>query len=315
MFPSGKRVLVNGIDMAVYECGQGAPVILLHGFPELAYSWRHQLPVLSSAGYRVIAPDLRGCGATSKPEGVEHYRLTELLADITGLLDVLHLDTALFIAHDTGAVLAWQLALLETDRVAGLIALNIPFMPRPATDPVKLMRAALGADFYIVDFQDSHAADRLCDEDPARVFEVLMRRGQTSRQEFEQLPRDKRAFSLRAALRRTRLKGEPLLTPEEARIYVEAYSRGGFTPAINWYRNWSYNWRITADVDQTVRVPTLFIGAVDDLIISPTQIEAMRPWVEDLEMHMISDCGHWTQQERPEQLNRLILNWLERRYT
>ena len=131
MLPTPHIVATNGIDMAVHEMGAGQPVVFLHGFPELAFSWRHQLPALAAAGFRAIAPDLRGYGGTSKPEGVEQYTLQQLSADVTGLLDALAIEQAVFVSHDWGALLAWQIALATPERMAGLVALNIPFIPLP----------------------------------------------------------------------------------------------------------------------------------------------------------------------------------------
>lgn len=312
MFPDPTFVETNGIRMAVHERGEGAPVVLLHGFPELAYSWRHQLPSLADAGYLAIAPDLRGYGRTDKPEGVENYTIQQLVADVTGLLDARQIDKAVFIAHDWGALLAWQMALLVPERMSGLIALNIPFIPRPPVDPIAYMRAALGDDFYIVNFQDSDEADRRCDENPAWVFEVMMRRHVVTRERFNTLPSRMRSFSLLAALGRTELAGEKLLSSEEQKVYVDAFCAGGFTGPINWYRNWTRNWETTADIEQAVRVPSLFIGAVDDVIIPEAQIEAMPSFVANLEVHMLADCGHWSQQEKPGEVNALLLDWLGR---
>lgn len=300
--------------MAVHEQGAGPPVVLLHGFPELAFSWRYQLPTLAAAGYRAIAPDQRGYGATDKPGSVGDYMIKDLIADITGLLDALSLERAVFVGHDWGALLLWQMALVEPGRMAGLINLNIPFFARTPVDPITLMRDFLGDDFYIVNFQDSNEADLRCSADPGHVFDVMMRRKQITRAQFETLPKEKRAFSLLAALARTELSGEPLLTEDERRIYTEAFKAGGFTCPINWYRNWSHNWSSTADIEQAVKVPTLFIGAEDDVIVSAAQIEAMRPHVADLEIHMIENCGHWTQQEKPAAVNSLMLDWLTRHY-
>ncbi len=313
MFPEPHFVDTNGIRMAIHEQGIGPPVVLLHGFPELAYSWRHQLPALADAGFCAIAPDQRGYGQTSKPEGVDNYTLELLLGDIVGMFDALDIDKAVLAGHDWGALLVWQMALVRPDRLAGLIALNIPFLPRPSVEPIGYMRAELGNDFYIVNFQDSDTADRRCAANPAWVFEVMMRRNQASREHFEMLPRHAKSYDLLAALDRSELRGEPLLTDEEAKVYVDAFSAGGFTGPINWYRNWTRNWAATSDVDQTVPVPSLFIGAVDDVIISPAQIEAMVPHVPDLEIRMLENCGHWSQQERPDAVNALILDWLRRR--
>ena len=313
-FPTPDYVDTNNIRMAIYEQGAGPPIVLLHGFPEIAFSWRHQLPAIAAAGYRAIAPDQRGYGATDKPGGVGDYTIQHLIADVTGLLDALSLERALFIGHDWGALVLWQMALLEPARMAGLINLNIPFFPRTPIDPITLMRDYLGDDFYIVNFQDSNEADLKCDADVGRVFDVMMRKNQITRTRFESLPKEKRAFSLLATLARTELGGEPLLTEEEHRIYTEAYEASGFTGPINRYRNWSHNWSSTADVEQTVNVPTLFIGAEDDVIVSPAQIEAMKPHVPDLEIRMIDNCGHWTQQEKPDEVNSIILEWLARHY-
>lgn len=310
MFPQAQFVKTNGIRMAVYEQGEGLPVILLHGFPELAYSWRHQLPALAAAGYRAIAPDQRGYGLTSKPDGVPQYTVQRLLDDITGLLDAQNIDKAVVVGHDWGALLAWQMALLVPERMTGLVALNIPFFARLPVEPIAYMRAELGDDFYIVNFQDSDQADRRCNENPAWVFEMMMRRNATSREKFNALPKAMRSFNLLAALDRRELSGEKLLSPEEEKVFVDAFSAGGFTPPINWYRNWTHNWESTADLDQTVRVPTLFIGAIDDVIISPGQIDAMKPFVPDLEIHMLENCGHWTQQERPDDVNSILIEWL-----
>ena len=298
--------------MAVYEQGTGEPVILLHGFPELAFSWRHQLPALADAGYRAIAPDLRGYGASSKPEGIDQYTMQHLIDDVVGLLDVSGIDKTTIVGHDWGALVGWQIALLAPQRMKNFVALNIPFFPRPPVEPIAMMRAALGDDFYIVNFQDSDAADRRCEADPARVFEVMMRRKQVTREAFNKLPPEMQSFSLLHAIALTELSGQKLLSPDEQQVYVDAYTAGGFTAPINWYRNWTHNWETTAEVEQIVSVPTLFIGAVDDVIISPEQIAAMKPFVVDLEICMLEDCGHWSQQEMPDEVNNLLIDWLER---
>lgn len=312
MFPEPRFIESNGIRLAVHESGRGQPVILLHGFPELAYSWRHQLPALAGAGYRAIAPDQRGYGASARPEGIANYTIEQLTGDIVGLLNALDIDQAVVVGHDWGALLGWQLALLVPERLSGLIALNIPFFARPPVDPIAFMRSHLGEDFYIVNFQDSDQADRACEKDPGRVFDVMMRRNQITRAQFNALPREKRQFSLLAALARGDLAGKALLTPEERQVYVDAFSAGGFTAPINWYRNWSHNWQTSAGVDQNVRVPTLFIGADNDVIVSLQQIDAMRAHVEQLDIQMLENCGHWSQQEQPDKVNTIILDWLDR---
>jgi pimeloyl-ACP methyl ester carboxylesterase len=309
-------VLVNtgDIDLAVHQAGSGPPVILVHGFPELAFSWRHQLPTLAAAGYRAIAPDMRGYGGSGKPVRVTDYTIQKLVGDLTGLLDSLEIEKAVIVGHDWGALVTWQMALLAAERMAGLVALNIPFFKRPPINPITFMRYKLGKDFYIVNFQKSDEADRRFAEDPGRFIDVMMRKRRINKNGMNKKRGKRRPLSLLEMIDREEPGGEVLLTNEELKYYADAFATGGFTGPINWYRNWTHNWKSTKNVDQTVHVPSLFIGASDDAIIATRQIEAMKPHVPDLEIQMIDDCGHWTQQEKPQELNEILLDWLDRKY-
>ena len=312
-FPEPRFVETNGIRMAVYEQGEGAPVILLHGFPELAYSWRHQFPALAAAGFRAIAPDQRGYGRTDVPVAVSDYRIEELIADIKGLLDALGLEAATFVGHDWGALVLWQMAIRAPELIERQIILNIPHFPRLPVDPIDVMRQRFGDDFYIVNFQDSDEADRTFARDPLHFFDVMIRRGQISRKQFDQLPQERKVLSLLKIMARSEGSGEPLLTAAERDYYASAYAKTGFTGPINWYRNWTHNWETQAAFNERIDVPTLFIGAVDDVVVAPEHIEAMKPLVENLEVHMLEDCGHWSQQEKPDEVNRLMIEWLKRK--
>lgn len=287
--------------------------MLLHGFPELAFSWRHQLPALAEAGFRAIAPDQRGYGKTSVPPKICDYRIEALIADLHGLLDALQLDRAVFVGHDWGAILLWQMAMLAPERIEKLIILNIPHYPRSTVDPIEIWRGRFGDDFYIVNFQDSNEADRVFAQDTAHFFDVTMRRKQLSRELFEKLPPERKVVSLLNALTREKQGGEPLLSAKEREYYASAFAASGFTGAINWYRNWTHNWEILDGVDETINIPTLFIGAVNDLIIAPEHIEGMKHLVRNLDIHMLEDCGHWSQQEHPDDVNRLMIEWLMQR--
>ncbi len=313
MFPDPRFIKVNGLDMAVYEQGSGAPVVLLHGFPELAFSWRHQFPALAEAGFRAIAPDQRGYGHTSVPPKVSDYRMSELIADVHGLLDALDLDAATFVGHDWGSLVLWQMAMLSPERIDKLVILNIPHYARPPVDPIAVFRQRAGDDFYIVNFQDSDEADRVFGADPAHFINRMMRRNVITRAQFEMLPPERQVISLLRSTLAEKAAGEPLLTRAELDYYAAAFGRTGFTGAINWYRNFTHNWEQLEGVDHQIHIPTLFIGAADDVVISPQHIEGMKPLVDDLTVHMLEDCGHWTQQERPDDVNRLMLDWLVER--
>ena len=310
MFPDPHYIKSNGINMAVYEQGDGPAVVLLHGFPELAFSWRHQLPALARAGYRAIAPDQRGYGNTDAPPNVEDYCADELIADVHGLLDALELESAIFVGHDWGALVLWYMAMLAPKRIERLIILNIPHSPRPPIDPIQIFRQRFGDDFYIVNFQDSDEADRAFAADPAHFFDMMMRKNQVSRAQFDQLPPEMKSLSLLRVMAREKAGGEPLLTDDERDYFANAFAKSGFTGPINWYRNWTHNWERLEGVAQTIDIPTLFIGAVDDVVIPPEFVEGMKPLVTDLEIHMLEPCGHWSQQEHPQQVNAIILDWL-----
>lgn len=312
MFPKPYLIDTNSIRMAIYEQGEGPAVVMLHGFPELAFSWRNQIPALAKAGYRAIAPDQRGYGMSDVPANVSDYRIEELIADLHGLLDALELESATFVGHDWGAIVLWQMAMRHPERIDGLVQLNIPHLPRSPTDPIQIMRQRLGNEFYIVNFQDSDQADRVFEEDTVHFFNMIMRRNKLSREQYNQLPGDMKVLSLLRVVAQTEARGEPLLNSEERDYYVNAFAKTGFTGPINWYRNWTHNWETLEGVDQHINIPTLFIGAVDDVLIGPDQIDAMKPLMGKLELHMLENCGHWSQQQKPDEVNRLILDWLAR---
>ena len=316
-FPEPAMVKTNGIELAVYEAGpkDGLPVVLCHGFPELAYSWRHQLPALGAAGFRVIAPDQRGYGRSSRPDKVEDYDMQHLTDDLAGMLDALGIKDAIFVGHDWGGIVVWSMPLIHPKRVKGVIGVNTPFLARPPIDPIMGMRARFGEDMYIVFFQKPGEADALLAKDVGRAFRFFMRKGVTAA-EFEKRPQSERNLALIKALDvdESQWPGVPLLTDEELNYFVETYKRTGFTGGINWYRNFSRNWRQSGTLEQRVRVPGLMIMAEDDVVLSPAMADGMERFVPDLERALIRHCGHWTQQEHPDEVNRVMIDWLKRRF-
>jgi epoxide hydrolase A/B len=317
-FPSPTMIRTNGIDMAVHEAGprDGIPVVLCHGFPELAYSWRHQLPALAAAGYHVLAPDQRGYGLTSRPAAVEQYDMEHLTADLVGMLDAFGIRKAVFCGHDWGGVVAWNMPMHHVSRVKGVISLNTPFFPRPPFDPVTGLRAAYGDDMYMVEFQKPGEADALLAKDVARTFRFFMRRNVLSQEEFQAASPEAHRLALLHAFASDEKdwRGELLLTAEDFKVYVEIYTRTGFTGGINWYRNLTRNWECSAAIVQVVNVPSLMIMAEDDIVLPPRLTDRMEDYVPDLEKALISSCGHWTQQERPDETNAIMIDWLKRRF-
>ena len=317
--PPVTRAQVNGIGMAYYEAGprEGVPVILCHGFPELAFSWRHQIKALGDAGRWVIAPDQRGYGLSSRPEPVADYDMAHLTGDLAGLLDHLGVETAIFCGHDWGGIVAWQMPLMHPARVAGVIGLNTPFMPRAPMDPIALMRMRFGPDMYIVWFQTPGDADAVLAADVEKTMRFFMRKPAALQAAAEPAAEGGSTFAFKDLLQQWDGSegGAQLLTADELAAFVESFQATGFTGGINWYRNFTRNWERSADLPTRIdALPCLMITAEKDAVLTPAMAEGMPGLIGDLEMHMVRGSGHWTQQEKPGEVNRLILDWLDRRF-
>ncbi len=285
----------NGIELSVLDEGEGPLVVLCHGFPELAFSWRHQLPALTGAGFRVVAPDMRGYGDSSAPADVEDYDVASLCGDLCGLLDALGEQQAVFVGHDWGASVVWQLAVLRPERVRAVAGLSVPFVPRAPAPPVPIMRKHLGEDFYIVWFQEPGVADAALARDVRRTLT-------TSRQWTAQWAEEEDRPSRRAEW----------LSEQELGVYVEAFTRTGFTGGLNWYRNIDRNWELTAPVaERRVEQPAMFLTGEQDPVRRFMPAEAMRGWVTDLRAEIVvPGAGHWVQQQAPEAVNAALLDFL-----
>ena len=309
-FPDPRIYRTGEINMEVYELGEGFPVILAHGFPELAYSWRFQMPALAEAGYRVIAPNQRGYGATDKPEPVEAYDIRHLCGDMAGLMDALGLEKAIFVGHDWGGPVVWNMPLLYPDRVAGVVGMSVPFMPRGDHDPVTVMEQVFGPEHYIVHFnRQPGVADAAFAANPERFFENIFRLFPVGVQ-LSEPPRKRPSFnvSLMALLDLTDPSGEPLMSREEMDVFLTAFDRGGFTGPINWYRNITRNWETSADLPQRIDVPCAMIYGSHDIVPKGGDVADYVPNLESITL----DCGHWIQQEKPDEVNAFLLDWLKR---
>ncbi|MFM9864810.1 MAG: alpha/beta fold hydrolase [Micropepsaceae bacterium] len=311
-----RYVETNGIRMAVYEQGQGVPVVMCHGFPELAYSWRHQIPAIANAGFHAIAPDQRGYGLTDRPTPIEAYDIHHLTGDMVGMLDAMKIDKAVFVGHDWGGFVVWQMPLLHPSRVAGVIGVNTPFLPRAPMDPIALMRAVYGEDMYIVFFQKPGVADAILGRDVAKTLRLFYRKSGMTIAEFEKRPPEEKNLALVRALEldESLWPGKVLLSPEELDVYTKAFTRTSFTGGINWYRNFTRNWQTTEGTAQKVDVPCLMVMAENDIVLRPSMADGMETFVPDLEKHLIKNCGHWTQAEQPDELNQVMISWLKRRF-
>lgn len=315
-----RLVETNGVRLRVIEAGErGAPVVVLaHGFPELAYSWRHQIPALAEAGYHVLAPDQRGYGGSSKPESVEAYNVVELSADIVGLLDDVGAERAALIGHDFGGVVAWTAPLLHPDRFAGVVGLSVPPVPRPQVPTTQAFRKVFGDNFfYILYFQEQGPADSELNRDPATTMRRLMGSLTTTDETaaLRMLQPGPEGFIDRLP----EPGGLPdWISQDEFDHYVDEFTRNGFTAPLNWYRCFDLNWELTAPHPPglpaaTIAVPSLFIGGAADPTLAYTPRHRVREVVSgDYREVMVEGAGHWIQQERPSDVNEALLGFLSR---
>ena len=305
-FPMSTMIDCGEVELEVFQAGQGGiPVVLAHGWPEHAFSWRYQVPALVAEGYHVIVPNQRGYGRSGQPEAVEAYDCHHLTGDYNGLLDALGIEKAIFIGHDWGAILVWHHVLLNPDRVAGVANLSVPFMARQASDPVAFWEQMLGPDFYIVHFNRQPGIAATAFEKNTRRFLTNMYR---TRQWLESEEAQPAGQSITRFAEQDNPRGELMMSEEELDVFVDAFETSGFHAPCNWYRNFTRNWETTVDVEQRVTRPALMIYGEYD-IVPHLDIST---WVPDLETRTLA-CGHWIQQEMPEETNTILIDWLNRR--
>ncbi len=306
-FPEAEMLETNGIELEVYQAGKGGvPVVLCHGWPEHAYSWRHQIPALVEAGYHCIVPNQRGYGASSKPGDANAYDIHHLTGDLNGLLDTLAIERAAFVGHDWGAIVVWNHALLNPDRVVAVANLSVPFMARAQSDPVATWEQMLGQEFYIVHFnRQPGVAAAAFEKNPRRFLSNLYR----TTQWLEPASNSEIAgSSIIHMAEKENKSGHLLMSEKELDVFVAAFEKGGFVAPCNWYRNFTRNWETTERVVQEVTCPSLMIYGKYDVVPDTD----MKPYVKDLETHTL-ECGHWIQQEQPVKTNELLVEWLSRK--
>jgi pimeloyl-ACP methyl ester carboxylesterase len=322
IFPQEKAVPLPpradspAITLAVHEQGAGPAVVLAHGFPELAFSWRHQLPALAAAGFRAIAPDQRGYGGSSRPERIEDYGLTQLCGDLAGLLDPLGIDKAVFAGHDWGGLVVWGMPILHPERTAGVVGLCTPYLALPPVDVMSALVDGEAERHYIAWFQKPGVAEARLEADVRLVFEKLLRGGIPPEQMLQRAFVDgKLDMNPFRRLGELEPMGRPIVTREELETYVAAFERTGFRGGINWYRNIDRNVREHPEIGvRPLDLPCLMLTAEWDAALRPEFAEPMKLLCRDLEVHMIARAGHWVQQEYPAEVNRHLVDWLTRRF-
>ena len=311
---SERRIATNGIELNIAEAGEGPLVMMLHGFPESWYSWRHQFEPIAKAGFHAVAPDMRGYGKSDKPQDISAYNQVEVTNDIIGLIDALGYETAVVIGHDWGAPTAWSCALNHTDKVTAVGALSVPYTPRSPVPPLDAMKEIFKDQFfYQLYFQEPGIAEAELEADvrvSLRKF-YHMASGDVDITSFSPKPAD---ADLLSDVEDPGKLGK-WCSDEDLDFYTAEFERSGFRGPLNYYRNHNLTWELTEGAPEKIEQPAMFAAGDRDgvILMAAEALQALPERVPNLLINeLIPGAGHWTQQEAPERVNELIVQFLEK---
>ena len=320
--PTHRTVDANGIRIHIAEQGSGPLVLLCHGFPESWYSWRHQLRALAEAGFRAVAPDMRGYGQSDRPAEIERYSLLHLVGDMIGVLDALGEKNAVIAGHDWGAPVAWHAALLRPDRFRAIIGLSVPYRPRGSVAPTTVMPQNADASFYQLYFQKPGIAEAELEADARASLRKILYSGSgdVPRRNPPGTASSNVGMVPSAGGFLTRMPSPEILPAWLSEVDIDYYAgqfqQSGFRGGLNWYRNIDRNWELMSPfAGASVTVPALYMAGDLDLVVS---FPRMKEVIADLPRFipqlkasiMLPGCGHWTQQERPNEVNKAMIEFL-----
>ena len=309
-----RRVETNGISLNIAEQGEGPLVLMLHGFPESWYSWRHQFSALAEAGYHAVAPDMRGYGESDKPFEIEAYNQVEVVNDIIGLIPALGYETAVVFGHDWGAPTAWSCALNHPDKVSAVGALSVPFRPRGDSPPLATLKAIFkDRFFYQLYFQEPGKAEAELEKDPALTIRKFyhMASGEMNTSLLSEKSAD---ADLLSDLPDPGTEMGPWISEEDVSFYANEFRQSGFRGPLSYYRNMDLTWELTKDSPQQISQPALFVAGERDgvILMAADALKELDKHVTDLRVNkLIPKIGHWTQQEAPEEVNQALIQFLE----
>ena len=324
--PTQRLIESNGIRLHVVEQGEGPLVLLCHGFPESWYSWRHQIDALAAAGFRAVAPDMRGYGNSDRPEAIDQYTILHLVGDLIGLLDALAAPTAVIVGHDWGATVAWQAARLRPDRFRAIVALSVPYRVRGPAPPTSVMPRTADAQFYQLYFQEPGPAEAEFERDPRATVRGMLYGGSGEGAAAFRAAAAHRGDAPNVGMVRrgggmlpgpeVQLPLPPWVSEADVDIYAAEFRRSGFRGPLNYYRNVDRNWELLAAfADVKVTVPALYVAGDHDMVLAApgtaeylANLKQFVPALRDIQM--LPGCGHWTQQERPKEVNAAIIDFL-----
>lgn len=316
IWPNPNFIHSDGYKIATYSFGpqDGPAVILVHGWPEIAYSWKLTIPALLEAGYRVVAFDLRGFGRSDVPLSDEDYAMSQLVGDIESVMEAYGIAAATIIGHDWGASIIWHAARMISHRIHQVIGICVPHTARAPAAPLSIIENRFGRQHYFLEYK--YRPDAVADlfaQDPDGFFRLMFRsvpEGAIAVASFTHIPEKFAAF-LKAGS--PPLKGQ-ILSKSDLAIFVDAYRRTGFRSGMNLYRNIDVNWQLAEDMSNRIDQPVLMISPERDLLLPPELAEPMAQMIADFTQIRIADCGHWAMWEKPVQVNNAILAWLGRNH-
>jgi pimeloyl-ACP methyl ester carboxylesterase len=317
-----RTVETNGIRMHVAEQGEGPLVLMCHGFPESWYSWRHQLPALAEAGFRAVAPDMRGYGQTDQPREIDQYTLLHSIGDMVGLLDALGAEGAVIAGHDWGAPLAWAAAVLRPDRFRGVIALSGPFGPRGSSRPTTVMPQSGDTIFYQLYFQRPGVAEAEFERNVRLTIRSILCSISGDAPRLVGSVVDRNAVGMvhrEAGFLAQMVNPDALpswLSEADVEFYAAEFARPGFRGGLNWYRNIDRNWELFgAFAGAKVTLPALYIAGERDVVLDFAGVRERIPNMAQFVPLLcgtiiLPGCGHWTQQERAPAVNAAMIDFL-----
>lgn len=311
-FSNPHFVSSDGYRIATYSVGpkNGPVVILIHGWPELAYSWTTTVPPLVEAGYRVIAYDLRGFGASDAPQGVEHYAIEQMVADLDAVIDAQSVPKVTLIGHDWGGIILWNAARMISEKIERVVSICTPLVKQAPVDPLEIFKKRFGEDHYFLQFNERPASvEALFARDPEAFFRLMFRTtppGTQMDKTFTYIPKN---FSNYLENGAPALPGD-VMSDKDREVYARAYKHSGFHGGMSLYRNTTHNWKLAEGLPEEITQPVLMLSPEDDLILPPSSADHMPSLVPNLTRKTIPNCGHWAMWDNPEAINQAIINWL-----
>lgn len=308
-----RRVGTNGIELNIAEQGEGPLVLMLHGFPESWYSWRHQIPAVAGAGFHAVAPDMRGYGKSDKPDEIATYNQVEVTNDIIGLISALGYETAIVFGHDWGAPTAWSCALHHPDKVTAVGVLSVPFSPRASVPPLDMMKEIFkDMFFYQLYFQEPGLAEAEWETNVRVNLRKFYHIGSGAFDASNFIAPKSPDSDLLSDIEDPGTLGD-WCTKSDLDFYTTEFEQSGFRGPLNYYRNHNLTWSLTEGGPEKINQPALFIAGEKDgvIMLAADALKNMPSYVTNLKVNqLIPGVGHWTQQEAPEAVNSQIIDFL-----